>query len=370
MRARTKAFIAVGGAIVGLNVVAAIVNGLEHESPGGPVSSSYATAPDGLAGYADLLRRAGHPVTRLRVPFAEAELDPRDTVVVLDADGVTRRDAETLAEFVRNGGRLVVGGSRPLRWLRTAVPAAPPWQADPVTAPRPQAPVPEIAGVDRVTVGRGGSWATTGAALPALGAGKRSLLSVTTDGAGRVLLLSNAGPLQNARLAAADNAQLGLGLAGGAARRVVFAESYHGYGESSAGLSAIPAAWKVTLGLGLLAVLVLMLARGRRFGPPEPFERELSPPRRDYVDALATTLSRRRDRANGAQALRVRARAILLDDAAADDDLDGLSRRLERAGLPSDEARALVRTPANDTELVAAGQALASLERISHGRTM
>ena len=67
-----------------------IVNSLAGGSPGGPTSSSYATGGDGLAAYASLLGRAGHPVSRLRTPLADARLDPRDTLVVLDADGVTR----------------------------------------------------------------------------------------------------------------------------------------------------------------------------------------------------------------------------------------------------------------------------------------
>ncbi len=368
MTTRTKSILAIGGVIVGLNVITAVVNGLEGGTPGGPTSSSYATGEDGLAGYAALLGRAGHAVTRLRTPLADSRLDPRDTVVVLDADGVTRTDAEALRAFVRDGGRLVVGGDDPSRWLGTAVPNTPTWQPEPARRPSPQAPVPELDGVDRVVGANAGSWTTDGAALPVLAAGKRSLLSVTTDGNGRALLLADVRPLQNARLATADNARLGLALAGDASRRVVFAESYHGYGASSSGLSAIPASWMVTLSLGLLAVIVLMVARGRRFGPPEPAERELSPPRRDYVDALATTLSRRRDRGNAGEALRSRAHAILLEDDLADDP-DAFGRSLERAGLASEDARALVRPPSNDTELVAAGQALAALERLTHGRT-
>ena len=133
----------------------------------------------------------------------------------------------------------------------------------------------------------------------------------------------------------------------------MFAESYHGYGASS-GLGAIPWSWKVTLSLALLAAIVLMVARGRRFGPPEPDVRELSPPRREYVDALATTMVRTRDRGNAADALRARARAILAQDDLADDNLAGLGQGAERAGLVKQQARALVRAPRNDTELVGA----------------
>ena len=114
MTIRTKSFLAIGGVLVGVNVVIAITNGLVGGTPGGPVSSSYATGSDGLAAYASLLGRSGHQVSRLRTPLAEAQLDPRDTVVLLDADGVTRDDAGALRAFVQDGGRLVVGGNDPI----------------------------------------------------------------------------------------------------------------------------------------------------------------------------------------------------------------------------------------------------------------
>jgi hypothetical protein len=39
----------------------------------------------------------------------------------------------------------------------------------------------------------------------------------------------------------------------------------------------------------------MMLARGRRFGPPEPAARAFAPPRVAYVDALGATLARTQD---------------------------------------------------------------------------
>ena len=263
MTPRAKAFLAIGGVLVGVNVVVALVNGVLGSSPGGPTSSSYATGRDGLAGYASLLGRAGHPVSRLRTPLGDANLDPRDTIVVLDANGVTREDASALRTFVRDGGRLVGGGEDPSRWLSVAVPSAPAWGSLRARTPQPLVPVPETEGVDRVTGGSTGSWTTDGQSLPVLADRRRSLLSIAGEGKGRVLLLASSGPLQNEHLAQADNARLGIALAGAPTRRVVFAESYHGYGTSS-GLGAIPWAWKVTLSLALLAAIVLMVARGRR----------------------------------------------------------------------------------------------------------
>ena len=119
-------------------------------------------------------------------------------------------------------------------------------------------------------------------------------------GSGTVELLADSSPLQNRLLGSADNAAFGLALAGPPSRPVEFLESYHGYGTGS-GLSALPLAWKLLLGGLGLAALVYMVARGRRFGPPEEEGRSLAPPRREYVESLAAVVARskRRDAAVG-----------------------------------------------------------------------
>src|SRR5262249_4600371 len=158
------------------------------------------------------------------------------------ATPVQAADATVLRQFVAAGGRLVVGGPAGT-WLRRIVPDAPAWSP---AAPRKLAvltPTPEIARVDRVDAPGSGSW-SGGAALPVLGDEERALLDAARVGAGRALLLANAAPLQNRRLDVADDAELGLALAGSPARPVVFLESYHGYGGgSSSGLAAVPRRW-------------------------------------------------------------------------------------------------------------------------------
>ena len=111
---------AVVAVIVAVNVALAALAELTQE-PGGPPSSSYATAPDGAAAYAELLRRHGHPVRRIREPLDEAELDPSTTVVLLDPGVVSSDAAERLAAFVSEGGVLVAGGERPGGWVRALV---------------------------------------------------------------------------------------------------------------------------------------------------------------------------------------------------------------------------------------------------------
>ena len=81
-------------------------------APGGPEGSSYATAPDGAAAYAELLRDAGHPVRRLRTPLSERPLERGATLVVLDAGRIERDEATAIGRFVEAGGRLIAGGRR------------------------------------------------------------------------------------------------------------------------------------------------------------------------------------------------------------------------------------------------------------------
>jgi hypothetical protein len=179
-----------------------------------------------------------------------------------------------------------------------------------------------------------GSWSASGEALPALGGTGTTLLAVAAPGRGRALLLADSSPLQNRLLGRADNAALGLGLAGEPGRPVVFVETVHGYGLAS-GLAAIPDRWLWVLGGMLLAALTWMLARGRRLGPPERERRELPPPRRAYVEALGAALARTHAPAAAGDVIRDAIRA--------------------RRGEPDAPVR-------DDAELLAAGRALAHLE--------
>ena len=174
------------------------------------------------------------------------------------------------------------------------------------------------------------------------------------------MLLADAAPLYNGRLARADDAAFGLAVAGGDRRPVAFLETVHGYGEAT-GLAALPArALWVLAGLAL-AALALVWSMARRLGPPEDEATPPAPPRRDYVEALASALATSGDRAG-------------LADAA----VRGARRRLERrAGLAPGRRQAELRDAAarlglddardggaagRGDDVVAAGRALAKLE--------
>jgi hypothetical protein len=351
------------GLVVAINLAAWLVNSFASQ-PGGPRSSSYATAPEGLAAYAELLRRTGHDVVRTRQRPSKARLDPAWTVVVLDPRSVPIADLRALATFVHRGGRLIAGGHDPMTWFGRPVLESPPqWSTAGIRDAKPLAPTPEVAGVRSVRTAGEGSWVFARSTLPVLGAGTRSVVTVAEAG-GRVELLADSSLLQNRLLSEADNAVLGLDLAGPASRRVAFLESAHGYGPAS-GLAAVPISWRWALGGLALAALLLIWARGRRLGPPEREARELPPPRRAYAEALAATLAKTSKPAAALAPLQaaVRERLTRRTGLPADADVSSLRQAARVVGLPEDEMEAALATPADRLDVLALGRGLARLER-------
>jgi hypothetical protein len=285
---RWRVGLAFAAALVVFVLVLAAIDKLAP-APHGPRSSSYATSPAGLAGYASVLERAGLRVRRQRQRVAEHPPATGETLVVLDPDVVEPKEARAIGAWVRSGGRLVAGGARDASWLDEVLSHPPVWdQSEPGRADV-LVPVPETAGVRGVRTAAGGGWHELGGALPVVGPPKAPLVVVARSGRGTIVLLADASPLQNRLLASADNAALGLALAGG--RPVAFLETVHGYGVTR-GFGGLPLQVRWAL-IGLaLAALVALWSAGRRLGPPEDPERPLPPPRSEYVDALAAALVR------------------------------------------------------------------------------
>ena len=311
---RTTAARVVAGVVaflVALNLVALVISFLRPE-PSGAEGSAYATQPRGAAAYAELLRRAGHPVELLREPLAEARLPAsRSTLVVLDAPRLDADERAALGRFVRAGGRLVLGGALAGRGI---VPRAPLWVPEGPRTARPNVAVPETSGLRSVASAGEGGFSALGGAQPALGDAP-ALLAVARAGRGRALLLADSSPLQNRLLAQADNAALGLALAGPAGRPVTFAESVHGYGRAT-GLAAIPVRWRFALAFAVLAGLLWLLSRARRLGPPELTGELPTPARREHVEALALGLRRARDAGAALAPVQAAARAQVIRRAA------------------------------------------------------
>ena len=324
-----------------------------------PRSSSLSTGRNGLAAYAELLRRNDRGTESLRGDLTDEELDPDGTLVVLDPVGLDRDQDQGIRRFVARGGRLLAGGSGATGLLDVLFEDAPTWSIDGVRNAEPTAGAPEVAGLRSVRSAGVGSWESTGDTTAILAGGSRVLATVADVGRGRVVALADPSPLQNRLLGSADNAGFGLAAAGDGGA-VQFAEGLHGYGQES-GLGAIPGRWQAAL-IGLaLAALLGVVAAGRRLGPPEDPDRTLPPPRREYVDAIAGSLARTRRPAEALSPLQAAARERVarqagLPPSASEPELRAAAARLGWSPVDID---ALFAPPRTDADVVATGNALA-----------
>jgi hypothetical protein len=342
--------------LVGLNLIAIALDAL-LPSPEGPRSSAFATAPEGVAAWAELARRSGLDVRTVRERPSAGSLPNGGTVVVLDPEDLTGREAGALRRFAERGGRLVAGGLEPGPWL-TRLAGGVEWADAGGEDARVLVPATETGAAARVRTAGEGRWSRAGATLPLVADDDGAVVLLARAGRGRIALVADPSPLQNRLLDEADNAALALALAGEGP--LAFMESVHGY-STATGLRALPDRMQWALILLALSGLVLIAARWPRMGPPEPPERPLFPPRRGYVDALAATIARSRDRTMATETVRSAARERLARRAALarDADDEAFAAAARAAGLRDDEARAL--TEQTDDDGVAAGRALARL---------
>lgn len=349
------------GALVALQISETLVAPLGGASGGRSHSSSYATNGTGYAAYAELLSTSGHPITRARSRLDGAALDPGSTLVVADA---ALSDKENLAvqAFVQAGGRLVLAGESTADTARAVVGENVSWTPRSVSSATPLLPVPEVSGVRGVTSEGSGAWRSTGPATPLLADSSHVLAAVADVGQGRVVLLADASPWQNAHVDEADNAAFGLAVVGPSGRPVVFAETGHSR-TNGTGLGALPGPWKAALVAGGIATLLAMWSAARRFGPPEEEARDLPPPRRAYVDALAATLAKTRRPDESLAPLRAAARERLRHRAALGPDAteEQLRQAAAALGLGAEEVGALFGALHTDENGLALGRAMAEL---------
>jgi len=281
------------GGLIALNLLA---QGLDHavsgSEPSGAHDSSYATTDTGLAAYATLLTRFGHPVTQLRGKIPDFMSGDR-TVVVIEPTALTDDESAALLQFVTNGGRLVIGGTQPF-YLKNLRDRPPRWSATGLETW--QDADSSLGNVQSIASAAAGSFIAPGSGRVLVGTDERALVTSDSVGQGEMLFLADPSPLENAYLARADNAAFAVALAGPAEQPVFFAEGTHGYGESR-GWRAIPTRWKYALLLVAVAALAFVWSRARRFGPPDRAARDLPPARAEYVRALSKTLERTRNRA-------------------------------------------------------------------------
>ena len=317
----------------------------------GPQSSSYSTDDTGLAAFAELLTRYDHRVTRVQGAASFGSTDPDATLVVLDAPDLSAEQAQALGGWVRRGGALVTGGVDPVYLIRL-LDRTPTWV--------PFAPVDwDVRDVGSARTARGGGFGSFDASsfgpdAVALATNfDKVLVARIPLGAGQVTVLADSSPLSNARIAQADNAALGLGLVSTPA--VVFAENVGVDDAGSVGFASLPARWRFAALGCVAAVIVLLWALGRRFGPPEQRFRTLHPPRAEHLEAVATMLEQSADRAGAIASVQHAVQQAV----AARSSTDDLAAAADQLGVPADEFAATCTAPQSDTEVLAAGRALA-----------
>jgi hypothetical protein len=361
-----RAAIVVVAAVIAVNVALQLLDSTTRGADEtAPRSSSLSTGGTGVAAWAELLEHNGHRVDAVRGSLGGGDLDPAATLVVLDPDDVSDDEARAVRAFVEQGGRLVTGGGDTAGLLHAVLDDPPAWVPEGARRARPEGPAPEVDGLGEVVTAGDGSWSEVGGTRAVLGKGMRALATVADVASGRLVMLADSSPLQNRLLDRAGNAALALQVVGDGGRPVAFAEGQHGYGDVT-GLGAIPGPWKAAL-IGLaVAAFVGAVAAGRRLGPPEDESRPLPPPRRAYVDALAETLGRTRRPGEALAPLQVSTRARLARRVGVGPDASEADLRVAAARLawPADEIDALFAADElSDDEILAAGRALARLER-------
>jgi hypothetical protein len=219
-------------------------------------------------------------------------------------------------------------------------------------------PAAETGAARRLRTAGEGHWAGVRGALPVIVGSAGPVVALRRAGRGRIALVADPSPLQNRLLDEGDNASLALALVGDGP--LVFLEEPHGYGAAT-GLAALPGRFQWALILLGVAALVLIAARWPRLGPAEPAQEPLFPPRRAYVDALAATLARTRERGAAVDSVRSAARERLARRTALGHDANAEAWRAaaRSAGLSEEEAAAL--QDVTDDDGIAAGRALARL---------
>ena len=284
-----RVVIVVVGLVLGLNVVLAALDLAVGSDPGGPSGSTFSTGEDGVAAWAELLEARGVPVTRIRTPLADADLDPPTTLVVVDPPRHRPRAAASP------------------RWPTTWPPGAAwsPWAVRPPTS-------------SSRAVGRDPGWTGAGPTRPralTLDPGdRRGRRRCSGDGRGSY---RHPGGLRAPGRRRRPGRRGGAGRGRGGGRPDPAVEPLPGRGrrrrlrpgpggrragrlrrgrarlrrEPGAGGPALLRGSRPAAAL-LVAALLAMWCAGQRLGPPERTERRLAPPRTAYLDAMVAALSR------------------------------------------------------------------------------
>jgi hypothetical protein len=291
--------IGVGLAIVSINLLNLGLRALRPtDAVSAPPGSTFGTNGEASGAWYELLDALGFRIARLEQPLASIRLgsgilDGDDTLAVIEPGfwQPDQGDLNRITEFLDAGGHLVLAGQMPIE-LTSAVFETPPTYA--IFGPTLSGVLRRDAltvGIDTIVGSGQGAFDDPGSATALVGGDEHELVVSASYGRGTVVYLADASVLSNRFVGEADNAVLGVNLVRD--RRVVFDEYVHGYGGEGF-WAKLPDRWQTLLGLSAVALVVWLVAVGRRFGPPESIRRDLPPERRVYVDALGALMARAR----------------------------------------------------------------------------
>lgn len=283
LRSRMLWAAAAGVALVALSFVFTVVD--RGTVVDGPTGSTFVTTATGTAALFETLDRVGRDTMRVTTPISSEALRGLDTYVVADQATAAFQPGEidALVEFREAGGTVVVLGPPPTE-LTAAFGIDVEWSAE--TVGEAEIAVP-TAHVTRLEAPRFGAF-TPGHAGTVLAGSAAGDLVVSFDG---VVLISDGAVAHNATVDLADNVDfLGALLTG----RVGFDEFHHGFREGSANglLDAAPGNWEGASLMAAVALVVILVSYGRRFGSPEPSDRALAPDRAVFLEAVGRALRR------------------------------------------------------------------------------
>lgn len=340
----------------------------------GPPGSSHASTALGVLAWKELLDAVDIPTGRLEQSIKRGLLNADSTLVILEPGFWEPGEVELegLRRFLDDGGRLILGG-----WISDGVieslgAIAPPRSFSGPTTSTVITAGPDTKGVVSVAGSGFGSFADLTGTTALLGSGGVATVLTQPVGNGLIVHVADAEIVSNAYIGEADNAILAVNLAG--RRTVIFNEYIHGYGVD--GLFAIlPQRWRWALWLLGAAIVVWMVAVGRRLGPPEPEFRDHAPERGRYVDSLGALMARSKQPGAATELIRTTARRNLARRSGlpVDASSDQLRAAAEAIGLESRETDAvLIDALGSDLlggeaftkeNLIAADRALAKITR-------
>ncbi len=246
---------------------------------------------DGPGGAA-ILRRYLEALGTTVVPVQGDRFSPNGAGVQMlfllgASDTISVADRQTLHDFVRLGGTLVVATDLALneRRLLDEFGAPPASSALPAgrVAVRTAAFAPPVRAI---SIDYGVALAPRDVATTLVAAGGSPVVVVASEGRGTVYVVGSLAPFLNETIGEVDNGRLALALTGGAAR-VGFDEYHHGVRPAPTAPSItalLTGTWpgRAMLAAGVIVFLYVLLT-GRRLGPPLPLDPR--PPRSsiDYV---------------------------------------------------------------------------------------